>query len=299
LRVLTAAPREERKLLGILLILAGVVCLTLVDSAAKWLVQSMPPMEVVFVRYLGHLAIVLLITLPVHGLSLFRTNAPRQEIWRGLTLLGATLFNFTAVKYLPLATTATIAFTAPLWIAALSGPLLGEKVGLRRWAAVGVGFLGVLVVVQPGLAGFHWATLLALGTALCAALYMISTRQLAGVDATATQQLYAAGIAALVIAPLALLDWHWPATSLDWFAFVMIGFWGWLGHQVITIAHRYADASLLAPYFYLELIPMTLAGYLIFHDRPDIWVFVGAGIVVASGLYVWYRERQLAARGIL
>ncbi len=294
MRALAAAPREERKLLGILLVLGGVTCLTLVDSAAKWLVQTMPPMEVVFVRYLGHLLIVLLLALPLHGLSLLRSAALGQEIWRGLALLAATLCNFTAVKYLPLATTAAIAFTAPLWIAALSGPLLGERVGPRRWIAVAVGFLGVLVVVRPGFVGFEWATLLALGTALGAALYMISTRRLAGVDATATQQFYAALIATVAIAPLAVAEWQWPDGWIDWTSFLLIGFWGWLAHQMITIAHRYADASLLAPYSYLQLIPMTLAGYLFFHDRPDIWVFIGAGIVVASGLYVWYRERQLA-----
>ena len=297
LRTLAAAPREERKLLAILLFLAGMVCFTLIDSCAKWLVQTLPPMEVVFIRYLGHLALVLVFYLPFYGLSLMRSQAIWREIWRGLMLLGGTYLNFTAVKYLPLATTAALAFTAPLWITALSIPLLGERVGARRWAAVVVGFLGVLVVVRPGFEGFHWATLVALGTALCASLYFIETRKLAGVDSAGTQQFYAALIATVLIAPLALADWHWPVGAFDWFIFVIIGFWGWLGHQLITIAYRYAQASLLAPFTYAQLIPMTLAGYLFFHDRPDVWVFLGAGIVVTCGLYVWYRETRADGAG--
>jgi drug/metabolite transporter (DMT)-like permease len=296
MRVLAAAPREERKLLGIILLMGAVTCFTMIDSCAKWLVQSLPPMEVVFVRYAGHLLLVLLFYLPLYGGSLFRTAAPKREFWRASMLLGSTVLNFTAVQFLPLATTASIAFTIPLWVTALSIPLLGEKVGPRRWAAIVIGFVGVLVVVRPGLTGFHWATLLSLGTALCASLYMIETRKLAGVDATATLQFYAALLATVIIAPFALMVWVWPEGWVNWTVFCMIGFWGWLGHQLLTIAYRYAGASLLAPFGYLQLLPMTLAGYLFFNDRPDQWVFIGAGIVVSSGLYVWYREQQLSKK---
>lgn len=293
MRVLTIAPREEKRFLGMLLLVAAVTCFTGIDSSAKWLVQTLPPIEVAFVRYLGHFVIVVVLFLPVYGSNLWKSKAPKREFWRAAMLLCSTLLNFTAVQYLPLATTASIAFTLPLWVCALSIPLLGEKVGLRRWVAIIVGFGGVLIVVRPGFESFHWAAFLSLGTALCAGLYMIETRRLAGIDATATQQFYASMLATAMIAPFALLQWEWPQTNLDWALFVSIGFWGWLGHQLLTIAYRLAPASTIAPLTYLQLIPMTLAGYLFFNDRPDIWVFIGASVVVSSGIYVWYRERVL------
>lgn len=293
MKTLEVAPREERRLYGFLLILAAITCFTAIDSSAKWLVRSLPPMEVVFIRFLGHLLMVLILYLPTYGLNLARSAAPRREIWRAGLLFSGTILNFFAVKFLPLATTSSIFFTVPLWVCALSIPMLGEKVGLRRWAAVVIGFCGVLIVVQPGFAGFHWATGLSVLAALSASLYFIETRRLAGVDATATQQFYVAFVATLVLAPFALFDWSWPATALDWFAFASIGFWGWLGHQLLIIAYRMAPASVLAPFGYLQLLPMTLAGFLFFGDRPGPWVFIGASVVIGSGLYVWYRERKL------
>lgn len=290
------APREERLLYGISLLLASLICFTAIDSSAKWLVRSLPPMEVVFVRFLGHLMMVLILYLPGYGINLARSAAPGREIWRASLLFGSTILNFFAVKFLPLATTSTIFFTVPLWVCALSIPLLGEKVGLRRWSAVLVGFGGVLIVIQPGLDGFHWATILSVLTAFCASLYFIETRRLAGVDAAATQQFYAAFAATILIAPVALLDWHWPVGVIDWILFVSIGFWGWLGHQLLTNAYRMAAASVLAPFGYMQLVPMTLSGYLIFGDSPGPWVFVGAAVVIGSGLYVWYRERAVADR---
>ena len=294
MKSLPIAPREDRRFHGILLIIAAVTCFTMIDSSAKWLVKSLPPIEVVFARYLGHLLIVALIALPVYGLALLRTNALKQQLWRASMLLSSTVLNFIAVQFLPLAMTASILFTLPLWVCALSVPLLGEKVGIRRWAAIIVGFIGVLVVVRPGMAGFHWAALVSLASALCVAFYFIETRRLAGVDATATMQFYAALVATLLIAPFALWQWVWPATLLDGMVFATIGFWGWLGHQLLTMAYRLAPATTLAPFTYLQLIPMTLAGYVFFGDVPDRWVFIGGTIVVGSGMYVWFRERQLS-----
>lgn len=296
-RVVRVAPREERRVEGILLMVAALTCFTGIDSSAKWLVQSLPPLEVAFVRYLGHFVLVLAIYLPLYGASLWRTRALGREIWRGVFLLGSTVLNFIAVQFLPLATTSSIAFTSPLWLCALSGPLLGEKVGIRRWSAVIAGFLGVLVVIQPGTASFHWAVFLSLGMAVSVSLYAIMTRRLAGTDATETQQFYAALVAVVALAPVAFLEWRWPEGGVDWTLFLAIGFFGWLGHQLLTMAFRLAPATVLAPITYVQLVPMTLAGYLFFGDRPDVWVFVGAAIVVGSGLYVWARERQLARRG--
>lgn len=289
------APIEDRRLAGIGLMLLAFLCFTGIDSSAKWLVQAgLPPREVVFLRFAVHLAIALALILPRDGLRLFHTSAPRLELVRGLFLTGSTFFNFFALRYLPLTVTVSIFFAAPLAICALSMPLLGEKVGIRRWSAIGVGFLGVLIVTRPWSASFHWAMGLSLCSLCCAAMYFVITRKLAGVDRANTQQLYASLIATAVAAPAALMGWVWPAAPVDWLALAVMGTCGWGGHQLAIAAHRLAPASTLAPFVYVQLLYMTASSWFIFHDAPDLWVLAGAAVVMAAGLYIWLRERQIA-----
>ena len=220
---------------------------------------------------------------------------PRGDRLRAAVLLGSTLLNFVAVIYLPLTITAALMFTAPLWICLLSIPLLGEEVGWRRWVAMLVGFGGILIVARPWSGELHWAVVLSLGAALCGALYAILTRRLAGRDSTNTQQFYAGLLATVGLAPLALMDWGWPTGAASWVAIALIGVFGWGGHQLLTIAHRYAPASTLAPFSYMQIVYMTASSWVIFAQPPDRWVIVGAAVVAASGLYIWLRERALAA----
>ncbi len=295
---MTSAAGEDRRLAAILLMLLAFLAFTGIDTSAKWLVQAgLPPTEVVFVRFFTHLVIATALILPREGTRLFRTEAPWLEILRGLFLVGSTFFNFFALKYLPLTVTVSIFFAAPLAICALSVPLLGEKVGIRRWSAIGVGFLGVLIVTRPWGASFHWAMLLSLSALCCASMYFVLTRMLAGIDRAGTQQFFASLIAVLAASPVILLDWEWPAAPVDWAAFGMLGVFGWAGHQLATIAHRLAPASALAPFVYVQMVYMTLSSWLIFGVTPDAWVLAGAAVVMAAGLYVWLRERQLARGG--
>lgn len=287
-------PAEERRSLAIVLMLGAFLCFTLIDTSAKWLVLSgMPTLEVVFIRYAGHLAFIAALVAPRDWRRVARTNAPAIAVLRGGVLAGATLLNFFAVRHLPLTVTSTIFFTVPLWVCLLGGPMLGERIGPRRTAAVVIGFAGVLVVTRPGLGAMHWAAILSVGSSLFAALYFIYTRRLAGVDSTATQQVYAAGIGTLALAVPALVVWDWPGTAVDWLVFGAIGAFAWAGHQITVIAHRMAPATTLAPFVYLQLILMTASGWLVFGTVPDVWVFVGAAVVVASGLFIWMRERRL------
>ncbi len=291
-------PAEERRNLGIALMLAAFLCFTGIDASARWLVTSgMPPLEVSFVRYTGHLLIMAALVRPADWRSVIRTGAPVLALLRAGVLAGATILNFFAVRYLPLSVTSTIFFTTPLWVCLLGGPILGERIGPRRAAAVAIGFAGILVVTRPGLGAVHWAAILSIGAALFAAFYFMLTRKLAGIDSTATQQFYAALFGTVVLAVPALLDWHWPVAPADWFAFAAIGVFGWAGHQITVIAHRMAPATTLAPFVYSQLIFMTAAEWTVFGTEPDGWVFVGAAIVVAAGLFIWMRERQLEQRG--
>ena len=288
-------PIEERRLLGIGLVLGGYLCFSIIDSCAKWLMlQGLPPLEVVFVRYLGQFLLVLALFLPRDGKALVVTRRPWIEFWRAIGLLGSTIFNFLAIIYLPLTVTASIGFTMPFVVVALSIPLLGEKVGWRRWAAIVVGFIGVLIIVRPGSADFHPAIFLSFGAVICSAFYMLFTRALAGVDGSTTQQFYAAGISTLCLLPIAFGSWVWPHDASTWIPFILIGVAALVGHQLITVAHRFAPASVLAPFNYVLIVYLTASSWLVFNQPPDIWIFIGAPIVVASGLYIWLRERQLA-----
>lgn len=292
----TIKPIEDRRLLGIGLMLAGYFCYTVIDSCAKLLSASgLPTMEVVFVRYAGQCILVLAIFLPRAGVkALTATRNLPLEVARGLCLLGSTVFNFLAITFLPLTVTSAISFTMPLILCALSIPLLGETVGWRRWLAIAVGFVGVLVIVRPGTEAFHPAVVLSLITAVFSAFYNLLTRKLAGVDSTTTQQFYAATVATLCIAPFSLGGWTWPYEVVPWLAFGGIGVAALVGHLFITTAHRYAPASVLAPFGYLQIIFMTGASWLLFNQPPDVWLFVGAPIVMGSGLYIWLRERRLS-----
>ena len=178
--VSTVPPLADRRLAAILLSLVALLIFTGVDTCAKWLVQAgLPIPQVVFTRYVGHLALVLVLAF-MAGEGLWRTENRGTALLRGGALLASTVTNFWALSYLPLATTAAILFTSPLWVCLLSIPMLGERVGPRRWMAIGVGFIGILVVTRPLSGSAHWAMLLSLVASVCVALYSILTRRLAG-----------------------------------------------------------------------------------------------------------------------
>ncbi|GHA29089.1 hypothetical protein GCM10007989_25810 [Devosia pacifica] len=266
-----------------------------IDTSAKWLgLAAIPALQIVFLRYAIHLGIVTAIYLPGRGLDLVRTGQIKTQVLRACALLVASVCNFTAVQYLPLTVTGSIHFTMPLIVCALSVPLLGEPVGWRRWTAIVVGFIGVLIIVRPGTDAFHPASLLVLTAAASSALYFLLTRRLAGVDSAATQQFYVAIFAVIALAPFALSDWAWPTRPIDWAFFFGIGLFGYVGHQLSVLAHGFAPAAVIAPFAYLQIIFMTASSWLIFNEPPDVWLYVGAPIVIASGLYIWLRERHLA-----
>lgn len=288
-------PREDRLLLGISLVVAAALIFALLDTNAKWLVvNGYPTMEVVFIRYLTQAVVMLAWLVPSYGVRAFRTANPKIEVFRALALLGTTAFNFFAMRYLPLTITGSLLFAAPIIVSVLSIPLLGEKVGWRRWLAILAGFAGVLVIIQPGGADFHPAIFLSIAMAVCYAFFNISNRMLAGVDSTEVQQLYVALIPTIGLLPFAFWDWVWPTDPLSWSLMLSLGFGGLFGHILLTIAFRYADASILSPFIYPQVIFMALTSWLVFDQPPGLTIYVGTPIVIGSGFYIWWRERQLA-----
>ena len=287
------APREDRVAMGLAAMAAAVVFFTMIDTSAKWLVSAgLPAIQVVFVRYAVHLAISLAIFLPREGGQALRSNVPAKQALRAVFLFGSTALNFTALKYLPITVTTTIMFAGPILVTLLAIPILGEKVGVHRLVAVCVGFAGVVVVMQPWGSGFHPAMLLNVGALCLAAMYFIMTRLLAGVESNATSQIWASGLAAICLLPFALGNWVWPDTAASWVFFALIGVFGGLGHILATSAHRMADASILAPVFYIQIFLATLAGVIFFGTWPTVWTLAGGAIIIAAGIYIWHRERQ-------
>jgi len=271
----------------------AVIFFTGIDTSAKWLsIAGLPILQIVFIRYFGHLVIALLIYLPQEGREVLHSNAPGKQFLRSCFLLGSTILNFMALKFLPITVTTTIAFAQPIVITILAIPLLGEKVGIRRFLAVCTGFLGVLLVVQPWGAEFHPAMAFSLGALLVASLYFIMTRMLAGIETNATQQIWSTAMATAVLAPFVLSIWTWPPSPLAWAVAIIIGACGAFGHIATAIASRWADASILAPMIYLQLFLAALAGILVFDTWPTIWTLGGGAIIIASGLYIWQRERK-------
>lgn len=288
-------PVEDRRFLGIGMVLLALMFFTGIDTSAKWLVLSgMPSLQAAFARYSVALVLVVALLAPRYGREVVRSNNVRLELIRALVLMGSTILNFFAVNYLPLTVTGSIIFSMPLILCALSGPLLGEKVGWRRWAAILVGFSGVLIIIRPGGTDFHPAMFLSLGAVTCYALYSVCNRKLAGVDSPFTQQFYAAFVPTICILPFVIPGWVWPNSVDTWIAFFAMGVVGGIGHLLITVAHRYAEASTLAPFTYSQIIYLTASSWLVFDQPPTVWVYVGAPIVIGSGLYIWVRERQLA-----
>lgn len=286
------ADSARNRLTGIGLISLTYVMFALLDGSAKWLVQSLPVIIVVWLRFLTQTLLVSALLFPLRGRALVRTRHLRWHVVRGLMFCAMTGGNFWALQYLQLTVTASIFFTVPILIALMSAPLLGERMDAKRWAAILVGFAGVLVIVRPGSAAFHPAMLLSMGNAVLYAAFNLMTRKLAAYDAPETIQFLPAVVASVVLAPFALAAWQSPPGAFEWFVLCMMGVFGGTGHTLLAMAHRYAPASTLAPFLYQQILYMALFGYLVFGSVPDPAVWAGAAIVVSSGLYLFARERR-------
>ena len=295
---LDARPNSDQPLLGIILMCLSYLMFAVLDSGAKWLVLAgISVLQVSLVRYAGHFLIsMLLIGRGGMTLSRFRTRRPFLVVLRGALLTLTTVLNFMALEYLPLTLTSTIMFSSPVIVCALSGVFLGERVGIWRWSAIAAGFLGILLAVRPFGAEFHPAVFLSLANVTLFAFYTLLTRKLAGVVATQTLQFYAGLVGTVGLLPFGLTVWQSPTSGMEWLVLMLTPVFGWLGHECITRAHGFAEASLLTPYSYSFIIWMTLSNYLVFNQPPDQWTLLGAAVVIAAGLVIWFRERGRLVR---
>jgi len=284
---------RRQRLTGIALMCGAVACFACLDATGKYLNHHMDTMQVVWSRYTGAFLLALIFLNPINRPGMLVTRRPFLQVGRSALLLFSTALNFIALRYLQLDEALSILFSTPFIVAVLCGPLLGEWVGWRRWTAITIGFLGVLLVTRPGFGGIHPAALLSLGSAICYAVYVISTRVLARTDSNETTLFYSNLVGAVAMLPVIPFVWSTPENALIVALMALIGALGSAGHFLLIVGHRLAPASVLAPFIYTQLVWTTTLGFLVFGDVPQRWTIVGGLIVVSSGLYLLNRERKV------
>lgn len=292
-----AVPNDRNVLHGILLMACAVSMFSILNAFGKRLSVEHAIIQIVWFRFTIGLVLMLALFARRRGMALVRAHRPGLQLIRALLLVMSSGLFFTGVSYLPLPTATTISFTAPLIITALSVPFLGEQVGIRRWAAVGVGFVGALVIIRPGMEGTHWAAIFVVGSTTCSSFYQLLTRKLAGQDDPETSNFYTSFVGTLIASIALLFVWKTPADPVTWAMFLSLGILGGGGHYLLTRAYTLGPAATISPFNYLQLVGATILGYTMFGHFPDLWTWVGAGIIVASGLYIAHREairRRLA-----
>jgi drug/metabolite transporter (DMT)-like permease len=286
----TSKERRARRA-AILMMCMTMACYTGTDSSAKFLGAHLPIWQIVWARYAGATLFAIALANPVARPHLLRPRRLRLQMLRSLFLLASTILSFTAVRYLPLADMTAINFALPLAIALAAGPVLGEWVGPRRLAAIMVGFLGVLIVVRPWTGTLQPAMGLCLLNVLVTAGYNMMTRIVSRTDASLTTLIYSTLVGSVLLTPVVAFGWVQPQNATVWFMLCAIGIIGAFGHWLLILAHSRAPASILAPFAYTQLIWAGLSGFVVFGDVPTVPTVLGAAVVVASGVYLWWRER--------
>ena len=286
----TARPTDALR--GVLIMSLTAILFPVLNAISKFLVPQYPVAEVVWARFAGHLAFVLIVFVSWRGVRILVARRPMLQIGRSFLLLAATSCFISGIGGVPLATASVIAFATPLIVATLSKPLLGEPVDARQWAALIAGFLGVLVVFRPGSAPIGFSGLLIFGSATSYALYQIVSRRIGAHDAAETGIVYAALIGTLATSLVVPFVWETPRNLLDLALFAGIGVLGGIGHYCVTRAFQLAPAAVLSPLGYLELVGATAVGYLVFGTAPDAFTWLGAAIIIGSGLYIARRQTR-------
>jgi drug/metabolite transporter (DMT)-like permease len=291
-----AAAAPNRALTGIACMLLASSMFPVMNGLVQILSERYATEQIVWARAASHLVFILALFAPRCGVALVRTATLKWQIVRSGVHLASMLCFFTGVKYLPLAKAASISFTAPFFVALLAWPLLGERITPGRLMAVIVAFLGVLVVIRPGSDVFQWASLFMVGSAVCYALYQILTRRVAGHDSAETSAVYSALVGTVAMSLVVPFVWSPIAGWADAALLFSLGIIGGLAHYFVARAMTYAQANVIAPFGYWQLVGAVIVGYLISGYLPDAFTWIGAGIIVCAGIYIaWCEARDRPA----
>ena len=281
---------SHRPVIGIGLMITAMAVLPFLDVIAKYLgQQGVPVLQIVWARLFFGAMMTMPLALKIAGVKGLVPNMPVMHATRACFLIAATTFFFWALRYLPLADTLAIFFVQPLIVTLLSPLVLGEHVGIRRWAAVAVGFAGTLIIIRPGFEELNPGVLLALASGASLAVYLLLTRKIAGSAPAMLTTFYTSLMGAIIMSMAVVFVWETP-TPAQWGLFVLLSLIANGGHYLIIKAYDHAEASLLAPLAYTEIVMATFAGWYFFSDFPDRWTFLGVGILIASAIYISWRE---------
>ncbi|MBT5413417.1 MAG: DMT family transporter [Rhodospirillaceae bacterium] len=288
---------QRATLRGIMAICLTASLFSIGDVMAKYVTQDYPVLLAVWVRYCAQMIVMSMLFMPRRPLDLVKSKRPWLQIARSGTNVVSTCVFIYAIGFLPIAEATAIGFVSPLMVVALSVPLLGEVVGVRRWTAVGVGFAGALVMIRPGFDAFNWATLLIVFTAFVYAMFQISTRILSAYDKPNVTLFYTSAVGVVMMSMVA--PFVWVAMPLwAWGLMAAQGVVGGLAHYFLIKAYTLAPVSIVAPFNYTQIVTSAALGFFVFGAFPDTLTWVGAGIVIGSGLYVIYRETHLIRSGV-
>ena len=278
-------------LTGVLLMLAAMAVLPFLDVVAKTLgQQNVPVLQIVWARMMFGALLSMPFALRHAGVRGLIPDQPMVHVLRAALLMTATFCFFAALKTLPIADALAIFFVNPLVVTALSPLVLGEHVGPRRWAAVAMGFAGTLIIIRPGFQAINTGIILAFVAGCALALYFLMTRRMAGSNPAMVTTYFTSITGAVTLSAAIPLVWLTP-TPGQWGMFVLIGLFATLGHYLIVRAYDFAEASLLAPLAYTEMIMAVVVGWYFFGDFPDAWTFLGVSILIGSAIYISMRER--------
>ena len=282
-------------LVGIYARITALVLFATMDAMVKWLGDAYGPFQMMVFRSTLALVPLYLFYRSAGGLRLVRSNRPLLQVARIATGFGSLLGFFYVLPRMPLVDAYAISFAAPLFMVGLAVPVLNEAVGWRRWCAVVVGFVGVLIMLEPWTIGVHWLSLLLLLGTFCYSLSTVLTRLISRYDHDAATIFWFCLAAAITSLIGAIPGWKWPSLA-DWFWLGSLGLIGGVGQILVTRALRLAPASVLAPFDYSSIVFAVLYGYLWFREDPSPAVWYGLPLVIGSGFYILHRER-LHARG--
>lgn len=289
--------RPANTLIGIGLMLIAMAVLPGIDVIAKIMgADGVPVLQIVWARLAFGALITLPFALPDVGVRGLLPTRPYYHALRASLLILATFCFFWALKFLPIADALAIFFVQPLVVTALSPLILNERVGPRRWTDVALGFLGTLIIIRPGFNGVNPGSLLALGAGTSLALYFLMTRRISGAQKAIVTTFHTNLLGALLTSALVPLIWVAP-TATDWLLFLSLAVIANLGQYCIVRAYDHAEASLLAPLAFTEMVTSTILGWLFFGDFPDRWTFLGVSILIASAIYISLRERARSRTG--
>ena len=287
---MNVSAEKRSTMTGIFIMIIGMITLASTDAVSKHLTVTFAVVQILWIRFIIFAGVGAFAVLTKRGFNGLRTKRPIAQIVRASMLLSANLLAVYTLSLMPLADAHATLAIAPLLVTAASVPFLGEVIDVRRWIAIGTGFMGVLIILRPGLGVFDFVAIFPLAVAILFAGYNILTKIISRDDTNETTLFYTGATGLIVLS--VIIPFFWISPSLiDWGWLIVAGIGGSFAHIFIITALHFAPASKLQPFNYVMLVWATILGFFIFDDLPDYLTVLGAAVIVISGLYAWNRER--------